>query len=53
MRWDVRTPATIGILTYGEVVWSRPPDAEVKLVRSTLLRGDGDYQARHTGEITK
>src|ERR1700724_2850929 len=30
----------------GEVAWSRPPDAEVKFLRSKLLRDDGGKKAR-------
>jgi hypothetical protein len=42
------------VVADGEVVWSWRPDAGAKLVRSKLLlRGDGGYQARHTGESTK
>jgi hypothetical protein len=34
---------------YGKIAWSRPPDAEVKLVRDERM-SDGGYQARHPGE---
>jgi len=54
MRWTREPHETSAADVDGEVVWSCPPDAEVKLVRSKLLlRGDGGYQARHTGESTK
>jgi hypothetical protein len=33
-----------------EIVWSGRPDAGVKVLRSKLLRGDGDNQAGHRGE---
>src|SRR5437899_5206046 len=35
---------------YGEVVWSWRRDAGVKLLRSKLLRGDGDNKPAHRGE---
>jgi hypothetical protein len=34
----------------GQAVWSWHPDADVKLLRSKLLRGDGGQKARRTGE---
>src|SRR5216110_2574494 len=34
---------------YGEVVWSWRRDAGAKLVRSTLLRGDGDNKPAPPG----
>jgi hypothetical protein len=37
--------------TYGKIVWSWPPDAEVKLC-SVDLQSDGGYQARHSREST-
>jgi len=50
------------LLADGEVAWSWPPDAEVKLAMMPAYRAsdvashhadDGGYQARHTGEIAK
>ena len=35
---------------YGEVVWSWRRDAGAKLLRSKLLRGDGDNKPAHRGE---
>jgi hypothetical protein len=46
---DAFARETSGANADGEIVWSRPPDAGVKLARSA---GDGGYQARHPGEIT-
>ena len=45
-------PLTNGADAYGEVVWSRRPDAGVKFVRSKLLAGDGDNEPGPTGEST-
>ena len=54
MRWTRELRKTNAANVDGEVVWSWRPDAGVKLVRSKLLlRGDGGYQARHTGESAK
>src|ERR1700730_16594556 len=52
MRWTRRCWArasaqTNGTFAYGEVVWSRRPDAGVKFFeKQTLLRSDGDKKAR-------
>src|SRR3984893_17291726 len=44
---DADVPMTNGTEAYGEVVWSRRPDAGVKsFEKQTLLRGDGDKKAR-------
>ena len=49
---DVRdAQETKRVGTDGQVVRSWPPDAGVKLVEE--FTGDGGYQARHPGEITK
>jgi len=54
MRWTQWHRETNDVVADGEVVWFWRPDAGAKLVRGKLLlRGDGGYQARHTGEITK
>ena len=44
---DADVPLTNGTEAYGEVVWSRRPDAGVKpFEKQTLLRGDGGKKAR-------
>jgi hypothetical protein len=44
---DADVLTTNGTEAYGEVVWSRRPDAGVKsFEKQTLLRGDGDKKAR-------
>ena len=51
MRWTPWLRKTSAGGADGEIVWSRSPDAGVKL-GETFSRGDGGKQARHTGEIT-
>jgi hypothetical protein len=46
MRWTRMARQTNVAEADGEVAWSRPPDAEVKLLRNKLLRGDGGKRAR-------
>ena len=48
MRWTRACLKTIGARTDGEVVWSWPPDAEVKL-RGDVPRDDGGKKARSPG----
>src|SRR5262249_40665695 len=49
MRWSGWRRRTSGVNANGEVVWSRRPDAGVKLL--DLPRGDGDKKARsHRGD---
>ena len=45
---DAWVPETIGMRADGEVVWSWPPDAEVKL-RGDVPRDDGGKKARSPG----
>jgi hypothetical protein len=51
MRWTPACCKASGKPADGEIVWSWPPDAEVKPC-AQITQGDGGYQARHTGEIT-
>src|SRR5580692_4103251 len=46
MRWTRMARQTNVAKADGEVAWSRPPDAEVKFLRSELLRDDGGKKAR-------
>ena len=48
MRWTLTYREASGKPADGEIVWSRPPDAEVKPF-APIAQGDGGYQARHTG----
>jgi len=50
---DAFVPATIGMRADGEVVWSWPPDAEVKRARHDDLARDGGKKARFPGESAK
>ena len=52
MRWTPWLHRTSGAGADGEIVWSRPPDAEVKLLAGRSARGDGGKQARRTEEST-
>ena len=47
-----RCRTTSGASADGQVVWSRSPDAGVKLADDES-EGDGGYQARHSRESTK
>jgi len=49
MRWTRMARQTNVACADGEVVWSWPPDAEVKFLRSKLLRDDGGKKARSPG----
>src|ERR1700744_218296 len=49
MRWTRLCRTTSGADADGEIVWSWPPDAEVKLRQTCVLRDDGGYQARTPG----
>jgi hypothetical protein len=46
---DAAVSTANGSAAYSEVVWSWRRDAGAKLLRSKLLRGDGDKKARSPG----
>jgi hypothetical protein len=51
MRWTFAAQETSALEADGEVVWSGPLDAEVKLATMLAHRvGDGGNQADHRGE---
>jgi hypothetical protein len=51
MRWTRRPRETSATGAYGEGVWSRSPDAGIKLA-SGEFAGDGGKKARLTEEST-
>ena len=53
MRWTRRCARRAQPDADGQVAWSRSPDAGINPWASSRARGDGGYQARHTGESAK
>ena len=52
MRWTQRRCETSAADADGEIVWSRSPDAGIKLRETSVSLDDGGYQSPDTEEIT-